>query len=92
MVFDIMLRYVELNNEHPFRTQGWPLISLQVAEVTRPLMSVGRICDSKMQVIFDDAKAAVETMHGTQVCVSERKLGVLYACNMRLTLRSGRHG
>ena len=43
----------------------------QIAKVTRPLMSVGRMCDNKMRVIFDDTKAVVQTFDGTQVCIFE---------------------
>ena len=33
--------------------------TLQVAEVTRPLMSVSRICDQGLKCIFDDQEALV---------------------------------
>ena len=50
---------------------------LSEAEVARPLVSVGRICGNKMRVIFDDTKAVVEIIDGTQVCVFEREPGGL---------------
>ena len=62
----------------------------QIAKVTSPLMSVGRICDNKMRVIFEDTKAVVQTLDGVQVCVFERKPGGLYTCKMRLKSPFGR--
>ena len=64
----------------------------QIAKVTRPLMSVGSICDNKMRAIFDDTKAVVDTIGGARVCVSERKPGGLYICNTHLKSPFGRQG
>ena len=56
----------------------------QIARVTRPLMSVGRICDNGLNVTFDEAKAVVSTKEGAQICVFERKPGGLYTGKFRL--------
>jgi hypothetical protein len=57
----------------------------QIAKVTRPLMSVGKICDNGMQVTFDDDKAEVrDKKDGSLLCVFERKPGGLYLCKFRL--------
>ena len=43
----------------------------QIAKVTRPLMSVGRICDNGLTVTFDDTSAKI--MKGdVAICVFER--------------------
>ena len=42
----------------------------QIARVTRPLMSVGRLCDSGMSVVFNDKQAVVNDAEGQCVCVS----------------------
>ena len=41
----------------------------QVAKVTQPLMSFGRMCDNKMRAIVDNTKAVVETLDGALACV-----------------------
>ena len=56
----------------------------QIARVTRPLMSFGRLCDSGMSVVLSDIQAVVNDSEGHQVCVFERKPGGLYACKFRL--------
>ena len=56
----------------------------QIARVTRPLMSVGRLCDSGMKVSFTDTKAVVSDSNDQEVCVFERKPGGLYTCKFRL--------
>ena len=63
---------------------------LEIAKVTRPLMSFVRICDNETRVIFYDTKVVVETVDSTQVCVFERKPGGLYTCKMRLKSRFSR--
>ena len=57
---------------------------LQIAKVTRPLMSVGRICDNGLNVVFDNHQAIVQDADGSQARVFERKLGGLYICNFKL--------
>ena len=48
---------------------GIPLQStFQVAEITRPLMSVRRVCDQGLQCVFDDKEALVVGKDGKVVC------------------------
>jgi hypothetical protein len=58
--------------------------TFQVAKVSRPLMSVGRLCDVGMQVLFGKDKARVIAPDGAEVCVFERSNGGLYLCKFRL--------
>ena len=66
----------------------------QIAAVTRPLMSVGRICDEGHRVTFDSVMAVVNDKDGKELCRFHRKDGGLYVA--KLTLRSpagfGRQG
>ena len=55
----------------------------QVAEITRPLMSVSRICDQDMVCIFEKTHARIVTKQGETVARFERD-GGLYTCTMRL--------
>ena len=64
----------------------------QIARVTRPLMSVGKICDSGMKVELTDKTATVMAPDGTTVCVLTRKPGGLYICKMRLKQPFPRQG
>ena len=64
----------------------------QIARVTRPLMSVGKICDSGMRVEFTDKEATVKATDDSVVCVFERKPGGLYICKMRLKQPFPRQG
>ena len=57
--------------------------TFQLAKVTRPLMSVSRICDGGMTALFDDKKAVVRDSKGKIVCVFKRQ-GGLYVCRMKL--------
>ena len=50
----------------------------QIARVMRPLMSVGKICDSGMKVEFDDTEAIVRALDNSDVCVFECEPGGLY--------------
>jgi hypothetical protein len=56
----------------------------QIARVTRPLMSVGKMCDNGLSVHFDDKKAVVNDAQGQQVCMFERQPGGLYLGKFRL--------
>jgi len=56
----------------------------QIAKVTRPLMSVGRICDHGMKVAFDAQRAVVTDDKVSELCVFERKPGGLYIAKFRL--------
>ena len=55
----------------------------QVAEITRPLMSVFRICDQDMICIFKETHARVVDSDGNVVASFNRD-GGLYTCTMRL--------
>ena len=64
----------------------------QIARVTRPLISVGKICDGGMKVEFTDKTATIKTPEGKTVCVFTRKPGGLYICKMRLKQPFPRQG
>ena len=55
----------------------------QVAEVTRPLMSVSRICDQGFVCVFDDVEAKAQTNDGKHVCSFARE-GGLYVAKLKL--------
>jgi hypothetical protein len=55
----------------------------QVAAVTRPLWSVGRICEKGYKAIFDDKEAKIVDKQGVTVCLFQR-VGGLYLGTMRL--------
>ena len=55
----------------------------QVAAVTRPLWSVGRICDKGYKAIFGDKEAKIVDKQGVTVCLFQR-VGGLYLGTMRL--------
>ena len=57
----------------------------QIAEVTRPLMSVGRVCDQGFKCTFDDKEALIIGQNNNVVCRFERKNGLYVA---RLNLKS----
>ena len=57
--------------------------TFQVADVTRPLWSVGRICDEGFKIVFDDKKAEVPDKNGRVVCTFDRQ-GGLYLSKLRL--------
>ena len=56
----------------------------QIAAVTRPLMSVGKICDEGMNVTFDKNKAMVTDKNGREVCKFERQGNGLYVASLKL--------
>ena len=56
----------------------------QIAKVSRPLMSVGRLCDVGLQVVFDKDKARVLDKDGYEACCFERQAGGLYIARFRL--------
>ena len=56
----------------------------QVAAVTRPLMSVGRICDQGHSITFNSVMAVVHAADGTELCKFERKSGGLYVAKLKL--------
>ena len=58
--------------------------TFQVAEVSRPLWSVGRICDAGYTVVFDSGHAAMYHVEsGAQAGVFSRKNG-LYVGSLQL--------
>ena len=56
----------------------------QIARVTRPLMSVGKMCDNGLEVTFNATQAMVKDKDGQQVCMFERAPGGLYLGKFRL--------
>jgi hypothetical protein len=63
---------------------GVPMQStFQVAGITRPLMSVGRVCDQGLRCLFDDKEALVVDKQDTVVCRFERR-GGLYVAKLKL--------
>ena len=48
----------------------------QIAEITRPLMSVSRICDQDLRCVFEKTHATVETLDGKTVARFERDGGL----------------
>ena len=60
----------------------------QVAEITRPLMSVSKICELGHKCVFDENKADVIAKDGTVLCSFQRK-GGLYVAQMRLKSPEG---
>ena len=66
--------------------------TFQVAEVTRPLMSVSRVCDQGMRCIFEDTHALiVNKSNGKEVTRFER-VGGLYVARMKLKPPEGFSG
>ena len=62
----------------------------QIAQVTRPLMSVGRICDEGFDVLFTGDSADVRDKSGKSVVSSKRHDGGLYLAKMMLKQPFGR--
>ena len=56
----------------------------QIAAVTRPRMSVGRICDHDNEVTFDKFKAVVRDPNGAEICVFTRQPGGLYTAKLKV--------
>lgn len=57
----------------------------QIAAVTRPLMSVGKICDEGHKIAFDKLKAVVSNAQGAEICRFERSPhGGLYVAKLKL--------
>ena len=54
--------------------------TFQVAKITRPLMSVSRICDQGLRCLFDNEKAAILNAAGETVCEFKRRGGLYVAC------------
>jgi hypothetical protein len=58
--------------------------TFQIAAVTRPLMSVGRICDQGHSITFDAVMAIVKSTDGSELCRFERQPGGLYVAKLKL--------
>ena len=58
-------------------------VTFQVADVSRPLLSVSKITDKGYKVEIDDVKAVITDPNGQQLCVFERVRG-LYVAKMKL--------
>ena len=68
-------------------------LTLQIAKVTRPLMSIGRIADEGFRVVFEHNEAEViDKASGNVVCTFHRRNGGLYTCKMVLKAPFGRRG
>ena len=61
----------------------------QIAAVTRPLMSVGRICDEGHSITFDAVMAVVHSKDGEELCKFHRKDGGLYVAKLKLRSPAG---
>ena len=61
----------------------------QIAEVTRPLMSVGRICDEGHNITFDAVMAVVKSKEGEEICRLHRNPSGLYVAKLKLRSPAG---
>ena len=57
--------------------------TFQMAQVTRPLMSVSKVCDSGLWVKIDKDMATIMDKNGKEVCRFMRR-GGLYIAKMRI--------
>ena len=62
----------------------------QIVAVTRPLMSVGRICDEGHNITFDNICAVVRDKEGQEFCRFHREpSGGLYVAKLKLKSPDG---
>ena len=61
----------------------------QIAAVTRPLMSVGRICDEGHSITFSSVMAVVHSKDGQELAKFHRKNGGLYVAKLKLRSPAG---
>ena len=61
----------------------------QIAAVTRPLMSVGRICDEGHSIIFNAIMAVVHVKDGGELCRFQRSPRGLYIAKLKLRSPAG---
>ena len=61
----------------------------QIAAVTRPLMSVGRICDEGHRITFDAVIAGVHANDGSDVCRFQRNGSGQYVAKLKLRSPAG---
>ena len=58
---------------------------MPLSQILPTLMSVGKICDNGMEILFDEKRAVVrDKSDGSELCVFERKPGGLYIGKFRL--------
>ena len=73
--------------------ENGPLASVfQIAQVTRPLMSVGKMCDEGYDVRFKGDIATVSNAEGKVLMTFHRKNGGLYIAKLKLKQPFGRQG
>ena len=56
----------------------------QIAAVTRPLMSVGEICDEGHEILFNNIWAVERSKEGEELCKFYREPGGLYVAKLKL--------
>ena len=61
----------------------------QIAAVTRPLMSVGRICDEGHSITFNAVMAVVHGKDGAELCRFQRNGSGLYVAKLKLRSPAG---
>ena len=61
----------------------------QIAAVTRPLMSVGKICVEGHKITFDAVQAIVRDKGGAELCKLHRTPGGLCVATMKLRNPAG---
>ena len=70
-------------------TSGNMQAVFQIAAVTRPLMSVGKICDNGHSITFNNVMAVVVDSEGNEVCKFHRNNGGLYVAKLKLRSPQG---
>ena len=60
--------------------------------MTRPLMSVGRICDEGHSINFDAVMAVVTSKDGSEICRFDRNSNGLYIAKLKLRSPAGLAG
>ena len=60
-----------------------------IAAVTRPLMSVGRICDEGHSITFDAVMAVMHAKDGSEVCRFQRNGSGLYVAKLKISSPAG---
>jgi hypothetical protein len=61
----------------------------QIAAVTRPLMSVGKICDERHEILYNNICAVVRSKEGEELCKFHREPGGLYVAKLKLRSPTG---
>ena len=83
---------VHLNLQSSCKEANNITTTFQIAKVSRPLMSVGRLCDNNMKVNFMKTRADVVAPNGAVVCSFERQAGGLYVAKLKLRRPSSPFG